>query len=654
MHASSFLALTLLCAPSLFAQDADPGRLVFETRCARCHGSDGNGGELGPAIVNRLRAHTDPELTTLIHQGLPTRGMPPVPVSDAEMGPLLRFLRSLEPRGFVRPVVHRKVETTDNKQLDGEVLNEGFDDLQLRTPDEHVHLLRRVGERYREVTSETAWPGYNGDPGGNRYTTLSQITPANVAHLAPRWVFTLPNTGRLEVTPVVVDGIMYVSTSNECYALDAGTGRQVWHFRRPKTAGTPGEGASGINRGVAVAGNRVFMETDSAHIIALNKNTGALLWDTEMADWRMSYFATSAPLTAGSLVVGGVGGGEHGTRGFVAAFDQATGKEAWRFWTIPKPGEPAAETWKGKGIEHGGGPTWFTGTYDSELDTVYWPSGNPSAEYNGDDRLGDDLYSDCILALDAKSGKLKWYYQTTPHDLWDWDAAETPVVIDTTWQGQPRKLLFQGNRNGFFYVWDRTDGKLLLAKPFVRNLTWAKGIGTDGRPILNPNQEPTADGTRVCPSQDGATNWFSPSYNPATGLFYLQTFEKCSVYTKREPGEWVAGKEYLGGSQRTAPGDKPERILKAIDVRTGSVKWELPQPGPAVTWGGTLATATGLVIFGAEDGSLMAAAADTGKPLWSFPANQGWKASPMTYMFDHKQYIAVASGGNILAFGLVE
>ncbi|MDR3701650.1 MAG: PQQ-binding-like beta-propeller repeat protein [Candidatus Sulfopaludibacter sp.] len=640
--------------PALFAQDADPGRLVFETRCARCHGADGNGGELGPAIANKLRAHTDADLTTLIHQGLPNRGMPPVPVSDAEMGPLLRFLRTLEPRGFVRPVVRRKVETTDNNQLDGEVLNEGFDDLQLRTPDQRVHLLRRVGARYREVTSETGWPGYNGDPGGNRYTALSQITPANIAHLAPRWVFTLPNTGRLEVTPVVVDGIMYVSTSNECYALDAGTGRQIWHFRRPKTPGMPGEAASGINRGVAVAGNRVFMETDSAHIIALNKNTGELLWDTEMADWRLSYFATSAPLTAGSLVVGGVGGGEHGSRGFVAAFDQATGTEAWRFWTIPKPGEPAAATWRGKGIEHGGGPTWFTGTYDSELDTVYWPSGNPSAEYNGDDRLGDDLYTDCILALDAKSGKLKWYYQTTPHDLWDWDAAETPIVIDTTWQGQARKLLFQGNRNGFFYVWDRTDGKLLLAKPFVRNLTWARGIGPDGRPILNPDQEPSAAGTRVCPSQDGATNWFSPSYNPATGLFYLQTFEKCSVYTKRDPGQWEAGKEYLGGSQRTAPGDKPERILKAIDVRTGSVKWELPQPGPAVSWGGTLATATGLVIFGAEDGSLMAAAADTGKPLWSFPANQGWKASPMTYLFDHKQYIAVASGGNILAFGLVE
>ncbi|MGO9260991.1 MAG: PQQ-binding-like beta-propeller repeat protein [Bryobacteraceae bacterium] len=654
MRLPFLLSTALLFAGSLPGQDANPGRSLFENRCARCHGSDGNGGELGPAIAYRLRAHNDQQLATLIHEGLPGRGMPPIPVNEAEMGPLIRFLRSLQTRGPARPVVRLKVRTTGNRDLEGEVLNQGFDDLQLRTADQRVYLLRRAGDRYREVTSETDWPTYNGDPGGNRYTRLSQITPANVSRLGPKWIFTLPNTAHLEVTPVVVEGIMYVTSSNECYALDAGTGRQIWHFRRPKTEGMAGDAASGINRGVAVAGNRVFMETDAAHIIALNRFTGELLWDTEMADWHLNYFATSAPLTAGSLVVGGVGGGEHGSRGFVAAFDQASGKEAWRFWTIPKPGDPGSETWKGKGIAHGGAPTWFTGTYDAELDTVYWPSGNPSAEYNGDDRLGDNLFSDCILALDAKTGKLKWHFQTTPHDLWDWDATETPIVADGAWQGQPRKLLLQANRNGFFYVWDRTDGKMLLAKPFVRNLTWASGIGADGRPILNPHQEPTEAGTRVCPSQDGATNWFSPSFNPTTGLFYAQTFEKCSVYTKRELGDWEAGKEYLGGTQRTAPGDKPERILKAIDVQSGRVVWELPQPGPAESWGGTLATATNLVIFGEEGGALMAADATTGRALWSFPTNQLWKASPMTYQFDGKQYIAIAAGSNILTFGIVE
>jgi len=579
--------------------------------------------------------------------------MPPIAVAETEMPPLIRYLRSLQSRGVSRPLVHLRIQTTTGQDLEGDVLNQGFEDLQLRTADQHVHLLRRSGGGYREVTSETDWPGYNGDPGGNRYTTLSQITPENVSRLAPRWVFTLPDTGLLEVTPIVVGGIMYVTRSNECYALDAGTGRQIWHYRRPKTPGMAGDSASGINRGAAVAGDRVFMETDAAHIIALNRYTGAVLWDTQMADWHLNYFATSAALTAGSLVVGGVGGGEHGSRGFVAAFDQATGKEVWRFWTVPKPGEPGAETWKGPGIAHGGAPTWFTGTYDAELDTVYWPTGNPSAEYNGDDRAGDNLYSDCILALDAKTGKLKWHFQTTPHDLWDWDAAETPLVLDRSWHGRPRQLLVQANRNGFFYVWDRTNGKMLLAKQFIRTLTWASGIGVDGRPILNPNQQPTAAGTRVCPSQDGASNWYSPSFNPATALFYAQTFEKCSVYYKRPVGEWQAGKEYLGGTQRTAR-DKPERILRAIDIETGEVKWELPQAGPADSWGGTLTTATNLVIFGEDGGALMAADAVTGRPLWSFPTNQIWKASPMSYQFDGKQYIAVAAGPQILAFGLVE
>ena len=295
----------------------------------------------------------------------------------------------------------------------------------------------------------------------------------------------------------------------------------------------------------------------------------------------------------------------------------------------------------GRGHSPWRSPTWFTGTYDTVLDTLYWPTGNPAAEYNGDERKGDNLYSDCILAIDAKTGKLKWYYQFTPHDLWDWDATETPMLIDAKWQGQPRKLMFQANRNGFFYVFDRTDGKLLLAKPFLNQITWASGIGEDGRPIKLPNQEPAPEGTRVCPSQDGATNWFSPSFNPAMGLYFFQTFEKCSIYTKRELGQWESGKNYLGGVQRTAPDPKNAKVLKAVDVQTGKVVWELPQPGPADSWGGTLATSTGLVIFGEEGGALMAADAKTGKPLWSFPTNQSWHASPMTYMFDGKQYIGI-------------
>jgi alcohol dehydrogenase (cytochrome c) len=396
------------------------------------------------------------------------------------------------------------------------------------------------------------------------------------------------------------------------------------------------------------------MVTLDAHVVALNRMTGELLWDATLEDWRKNYSATSAPLVAGDLVISGVTGGEHGANGFVAAHEQATGREVWRFWTVPKPGEPGSETWQGKDIEHGGAPTWFTGSYDPELDMVYWPTGNPAKEYSGEDRKGDNLYSDSILAFDRRTGRLRWHYQFTPHDLWDWDATQTSVLIDATWEGTPRKLLLHAARNGFFYVFDRVDGKLLLAKQFIRTLTWASGIGADGRPVKLPNQEPSPGGTKVCPSQDGATNWYSPSFSPATGLYYVQTNEKCSIYTRSEQGNWDSGKSYLGGSQRTAPDPKPLRILRAIDIHTGSVRWEIPQPGRADSWGGTLATATGLVIFGEDSGSLMAADAATGAPLWSFPTNHTWKASPMTYQFDGKQYVAVAVGANIMAFGLPE
>jgi alcohol dehydrogenase (cytochrome c) len=395
------------------------------------------------------------------------------------------------------------------------------------------------------------------------------------------------------------------------------------------------------------------MVTDDAHLLAINRFTGDLLWDTTLDDWRKNYSATSAPLVAGNLVIAGVTGGEHGANGFVAAHDQQTGKQVWRFWTVPRRGEPGSETWQGKDIEHGGAPTWFTGSYDPELDIVYWPVGNPAKEYNGEDRLGDNLYAGSILALQRADGTLRWHYQFTPHDLWDWDATQTSVLADTNWEGKPRKLMLHANRNGFFYVFDRTDGKLLLARPFIKQITWASGIGADGRPIKLPNQEPSAAGTKVCPSQDGATNWYSPSFNPATGLYYVQANEKCGIYTKAPQGEWESGKTYLGGSQRSADDPTPRRFLRAIDIQTGAIKWELPHvAGTANSWGGTLATATGLVIFGEESGNLVAADALTGAPLWSFATNQSWRASPMTYMFDGTQYVAVAAGSSVLAFAV--
>jgi alcohol dehydrogenase (cytochrome c) len=649
-------ALSLLW---LLAAGATPDRHQYDSLCSGCHGADGRGGERGPAMAARLAVRSDDELATLIREGLPRSGMPGFRLPEDAVRGLIAFLRTLQPPASPPPV-HASVETTDGRRLEGVVLNQTSLDLQLLVGSAdtagdppRVHLLRRAGERFRPVTSEVDWPTYNGELGGNRYSRLDQIDTANVKRLAPAWIFTLPDAARLEVSPVVVDGLMYVTSGNECYALDAGSGRRVWHYQRPLTKGLAGDAAGGINRGVAVAGSRLFMVTDHAHVIALDRFTGTLLWDTEMADWHENYGATSAPLAAGGLVIAGPSGGDEGIRGFVAAFDQATGKEVWRFWTAPRPGEPGSETWRGRDLEHPCAAAWLTGTYDAELDTLYWGTGNPCADYDGAERLGDNLYSDSLLALDLKTGRLKWHFQFTPHDLWDWDAEEPPVLVDTEWEGRPRKLVLHANRNGFFYVLDRTDGALLLARPFVKRLTWARGVGPDGRPILNPDQEPTAEGTRVCPAVEGATNWFSTAFHPATGLYYVQSLEKCTLYT-RSPGPWQAGKSYYGGATRQAPGEAGKKVLRAIDIKTGDIAWELPQIGPARAWGGVLATAGGLVFFGEDGGAFMAVDAKTGAPLWSFQASVSWKSSPVTYVFDGRQHIATAAGPNILSFAVKE
>ena len=579
--------------------------------------------------------------------------MPSSRLSTEQTSELVSYLRTLRSQR-TRQAQRKRVDLTDGRSLEGAVIGESTAELNLRT-DNRIHLLRpATGGKYREVTSETDWPSYHGDYSGNRYTKLDQINRSNVARLAPRWFFTMPGVaGRMETTPVVAGGVMYVTAANECWALNAGSGKVLWHFQQPRTRGLIGNGSQGFNRGVAWAGDRIFMVTDQAHLLALDRFTGEVLWDTEMANWHENYNATSAPLAVGSLVISGTAGGEQGARGFFAAFDQSTGKEAWRFWTVPKAGEPGSETWQGKAIAHPAAVAWFTGTYDADLGLLYWPTGNPGPDYNGQERLGDNLYSDSVLALDAKTGSLQWYYQFTPHDTHDWDATEPLVLIDAEWRGRPRKLLVQANRNGFFYVLDRGTGELLLAKPFVRKLNWAREIGKDGRPVLQPLPKGRDGGDLVCPSQDGAANWHSTSYNPALGLFYVQALEKCNVYLSR-PVEWEAGKGFGGGASLQVAGETPQKILRAIDIHTGNTAWELPQVGAGDTWGGTLTTSSGIVFVGEDSGMLMAVEGATGKPLWQFQTNQTWKASPMTYVFDGKQYIAVASGQNIIAFGLPE
>jgi alcohol dehydrogenase (cytochrome c) len=645
------LAATLLAPQLAAAQSIEGGRKAFVTRCASCHGTDGNGGELGPAIAARAILRTDDELRAVLRTGFPSAGMPAFSnLAEAESSDLVAFVRTLKPRTSTVPS-RSPLTLVDGRVLEGLVLNRTHGDVQLLDGKGRLHLLRPQGNRYREVTSQADWPSYNGGFDGGRYSTVAQIDRGNVERLAPKWMFTLPNTSRLQVTPVVVGGVMYVTSANECWAIDAGSGREIWRYQRPRTKGLIGNAAGGVNRGVGVAGDRLFMVTDHAHVIALDRHTGALLWDTEMADWRQNYNATGAPLPVGNLVVTGTSGGDEGVRGFVAAYDQASGKEVWRFWTVPAPGERGSETWQGKGIAHPGGSTWMTGAYDPQLDTVYWTVGNPGPDLYGDDRLGDNLYTDSVVALDAKTGALKWHFQFTPHDVWDYDAQEPTALVDTVWQGKPRKLLVQANRNGFLYVLDRTTGEFLSGAGFAKNITWASGLDPRGRPIRVPGMEPSPEGRRVCPSLDGATNWYSSSFNPLTNLYYVQTNDKCGIFTRTDQ-EWAAGRGFMGGSFRQAPDEPAQRLLRAFDIHTGKVVWEVPQTGNVNSWGGVLSTAGRVVFFGDDSGAFAAVDAENGRRLWSFQTSQLWKASPMTYVFDNQQYVTVAAGSTIIAFGL--
>ena len=491
------------------------------------------------------------------------------------------------------------------------------------------------------------WPTYNGDLSGNRHSRLDQINLQNVSNLQLAWSYSLPYNG-LEMTPLVVDGVMYVTGPNQVCAIDSQTGRQIWCYSRPRMpAGRiAGDAAKGANRGAAILGDRVFFATDNAHLICLNRLTGGLMWDVFMPEEPSRYGSTVAPLVVGDLVIGGVAGGDEGIRGFIAAYKATTGELAWRYWTVPKRGEPGSETWIGNAIDVGGGATWLTGSYDPETQLLYWPTGNPFPDTDGDDRKGDNLYTNSVVALDIHTGKLRWYFQFTPHDLHDWDATEPLVLVNARFGGRDRKLLLQANRNGYYYVLDRTTGEFLLGKPFVKRLTWASGIDAKGRPQLLEGAKPTKAGTVSCPAVRGATNWYSTAFNPSTRLFYVMAVEDCNIYQQSKLGGYVPFRD---------PANPPEKYLRALDVETGKIVWEIPQVGPPESnYSGVLSTAGGLVFYGETGGGFAAVDAKTGKTLWHFETNEAWKASPMTYTMNGRQYVAIASGGSILSFALKE
>jgi alcohol dehydrogenase (cytochrome c) len=489
------------------------------------------------------------------------------------------------------------------------------------------------------------WLMYSGDYAGRRFSALDQITAANAAGLVPKWAYQTMAGGKFETTPLVVDGVLYgTGQDDRAYALDARSGRPIWQYQRALPADIrPCCGR--VNRGLAILGDKVFLGTLDAHVIALDAKTGNVIWDVNAADYRAGYSFTLAPLAIKNLVIVGVSGGEYGIRGFIEAYDATSGERKWRFYTTPGPGEPGHDTWEGDSWKIGGAPAWITGTYDGATNTTFWATGNPSPSNRGEGRAGDNLYSNTLLALDPDSGKLKWHFQFTKHDEHDYDATQVPVIID---QGE-KHLIVQANRNGFFYIIDRASGKLISSNAYAK-VTWSTSKDAEGRPALDKNGSPTAEGNRVCPGAAGATNWMSPTYDPQTKLFYVTAREQCDIFSTA-PQAFEKGHAYYGSAY--FPNDDAQPFwgaLRALDPLTGTLKWEWKHPSP--TWSGVLSTAGELVFTGDAEGNFIALDAASGKVLWHFQCGASVYSSPMSFAVDGKQYIAVAAGSALFTFGL--
>ena len=522
---------------------------------------------------------------------------------------------------------------------------------------------------YDRIVNATAepenWLTYNGDYMSQRYSRLDQITPDNVTNLELKWILQNQVFGAWQSNPIIVDGVMYVTERpNSVMAVDASTGRVFWKFRH-----TPSENArvccGANNRGVAVLDDRVFMGTLDARLIALDRINGQPLWNAEVADVNLAYSVTMAPLVVKDKIIVGVGGGEYGIRGYVAAFDAETGEQAWKTYTIPGPGEPGHDSWEGDDWEHGGASVWITGSFDPELNLTYWGVGNPGPDWNAGQRPGDNLFSDSVIALDADTGELEWYFQFTPNDGYDYDSVQVPVLADMVWRGEPKKVMMWANRNGYFYVLDRVTGLFLEGKPFV-TVNWSSGLDENGRPIPTPQPE----GMPTYPGNQGGTNWYPPSYSPRTGLFYFSAWENYATIYRAEESEYVPGQAFLGGGFSVlAPSPDAPTIgigrtnpinnwtdevgyasLKAMDPQTGEAVWSYNQYD--VSDSGMLTTATDLLFTGGREGYFHAIDARSGDLIWNVNLGGQIVMAPVTYMVDGIQYVSVISGNGLSTFAL--
>jgi PQQ-dependent dehydrogenase (methanol/ethanol family) len=648
------------------------GRRLYEQTCQSCHGPSGQG-DRGPALNTGAFTHgnADGDLFHSIRAGVSGTQMPAFGrLSDEQTWQLVAYIRSLARTAPAPPPARVTVMTKEGREVHGVRLNEDTFTLQLVDDSGAWHFFDKLTREVRGVPAAgvTAsrlehagdepqnWLMYWGDYQSTHYSGLTQIDQRNVSELRVAWTFPMPGDAVLEATPLVADGVMYTTQPGVVAALDARTGRQLWRYTRPQKVKNPYE-INPFNRGAAIAGHQLFVGTLDAALVSIDARTGRLLWETQVADTMLGYSLTSAPLIVKDKVLVGITGGEFGARGFLDAYDLATGKRLWRWYSVPEPGAFGNDTWKGDSWKLGGSPMWLTGSYDPALDLVYWTVGNPGPQIDRSVRGDlDNLFSDSVVAIDPETGQRKWHYQFTPNDGHDWDSCQAVILVDRVWHGEPRTLLLHADRNGLLYVLDRTNGTFLAATPFVYQ-NWNTGFDAVGRPRVAPGSNSSREGSFfVYPTVGGATNFQAPSYSSRTGLMYLEYREGGQGYVSA-PVPYEAGRQYIGRiaappSLGPKPGEPQASAgIKALDPETGRTVWDFKIFQGSLT-NGVLATA-GDVLFGAvRDGNLVALDAKTGEHLWHFQTGASMAASPMSYSVDGRQFVAIAAGNTVYAFAL--
>lgn len=620
---SVFAAVT---NPYTSRADVDAGKEIFQSRCLACHARGQSGGHgTGPDLSEGDFKHgsSDWAIFRNVSHGIPNTAMLPVALTERQTWQVVAFLSS---------ELHQRATGSRGPAP---------------APAPAVDYDRLVNPNKEPEN----WLSYSGGYRSQRFSALRQIDVSNAGGMRLNWVYQMPTAAqRVETSPLVVDGVMYLTEPpGSVVALSADTGRVLWTYERELPESIP-LCCGRVNRGLAVLGDTLFVGTLDAHLVALDATTGKVVWDTKVADYAQGYSITAAPLALNGLIVTGVGGGEYAIRGFLAAYDARTGEEAWRFYTVPAPGEPGSDTWPaGDAWRTGGGPTWLTGSFDPQLNLLYWGVGNPTPEFRGDVREGDNLYTASVVAVDASNGELRWFFQFTPHDEHDWDANQIPILVDGDFEGRPRKLMLWANRNGFYYVLDRENGRFLTARAFGIQ-DWADGVDETGRPVVRPGSAPTAEGSLVRPGVAGATNWWSPSFSPVTRLVYVPVIASWSVFFRGTP-EIRSGEQYRGGNSQDG---FDWASVRALDFASGELKWEFKPPGPApgrVRQGGWLSTA-GNVLFGGIGRNFYALDAASGLVLRKFNLGAEIIAAPVTYESAGAQQVTIAAGRSIFTFSL--